>query len=198
MRNYPRKTNRFIIFLTGLLLLALATLLLCLHYLPQLRQIWKQSFKALTKVDILWQPFSSFSKTGPIMLILMLLALIICMVCLKVIIAQGGGKRSRVMKVTHDGEQALSIAQVSFIEDLLKQKLANPQLVHSVSASAWKIRKNTALRVDVVIKHGSDPAQIRPILEEAIADMDSLFGTAVPVLIHLSRPWLERKAARTN
>lgn len=198
MRNYPRKTNRFMIFLAALLCWALAALLLCLHYVPQVRSFWEQIFKRLSRIDVLWFPFSSASKAGPILIIMMILVLIISFICVNLIISQGGGRRSRIMKVAHSGEQALSIAQVSFIEDLLKQKLTDPHVVHSVSTSAWKIRKQIAVRVDVVLKQGANPSEIRPILDSAIADLDSLFGTAIPILVHLSRPWLERKAARTS
>lgn len=198
MKNYPRKTNRFILFVVGMLLWLIAALLVCFRYLPQVRNIWEKSFNRLAKIDVLWLPFGTSSKAGPILIIMIILVLIISFICLNLIISQGGGKRNRVIKVAHNDEKALSIAQVSFIEDLLKQKLTDPQLVHSVSTSAWKIRKEIALRIDVVLKHGADPAAVRPILDNVIAEMDSLFGTAVPILFHLSRPWLERKAARTS
>lgn len=198
MRNYPRKTNRFVLFVLGVLMLVLAVLLLCFHYVPSVKAFWEKSFTRLADIEMLWLPFSSHSQAGPILIIMMVLVLLISFVCLNLIVSQGGGKQKRIMKVIHGEEEALSIAQVSFIEDLLKQKLANPQLVHSISASAWKVRKHVALRVDVVLKQGADPVEVRPILDKAVADMDSLFGTAVPILVHLSRPWLERKAARIS
>lgn len=198
MRNYPRKTNRFVLFVLGVLIWVLAVLLLCFHYVPSVKTFWEKSFTSLANIEMLWLPFSSHSQVGPILIIMMVLVLIISFVCLNLIVSQGGGKQNRIMKVIHGEEEALSIAQVSFIEDLLKQKLANPQLVHSISVSAWKIRKHVALRVDVVLKQGADPVEVRPILDKAVADMDSLFGTAVPILVHLSRPWLERKAARIS
>lgn len=75
---------------------------------------------------------------------------------------------------------------VRVVREVLAAALAGEPDAVSVSASAYRVRRTTALRVRVDTRPGADLERLRTTLDGAIARLDETLGTPLPMLVHLT------------
>ena len=199
MRHLPRALNRILLFLLGLILLAIGVAVASLPFLPQLREIWTEYG------NIGWEWYMTNANRFRINdqvswfgVAWLAIAAVIIILMLVWIFKQGGGRTDEVASLESESSAGRVTAEVSFVNEVLQQSLSDNRLIASISTTAWQVKRQPGIKIKVITAKGADAGEIHDAVTAAIARMDSVFGQAVPVLVHITTGWIQKTPARTD
>lgn len=197
MNGTPRTLNRLLIFVFGLLVLALGVLMVLLAAVPAIGNWWSDwaptaSLNAGRAFASTWIPGTRVSWIWLLAMALLVLV-ILCMIGWMAL--QGTGRRDliawsnpaaeRGLPETGEAPGRVAIA-ASAADQALRSALASRKDLLGTSVSAVEFEGKVALRVRVVARQGADPLQIAHEVERLVSGMDLLFGHPCPVLLHVA------------
>ncbi|WP_233121227.1 hypothetical protein [Tersicoccus sp. Bi-70] len=175
----------------GLLAMALGAVAMAGALVPAIAQQWS----ALSNAASTWvedtlptAPVGSTS-TSWWTLGLIVVLLVVALLCLRWMIAQGGGRASTVTERTTPTDQhgwgGTTAVTARFAEDVLKTAFKEDPQILSDAVGARRTRRHTGLKVSLQAKKGASPASITQSANRALAELDAALGVQVPVLVRI-------------
>lgn len=199
MNGTPRTLNRVLIGLFGLLLLAAGLLMLLLAAVPPVAAWWHSwaPGAAIRAGEVFERSHFPGTRVSWLWLVATALAVIVVLLMVWWVSQQGTGRRDLVATsgdggVGPGGQPAegevpgtVAIAATA-VDQALRGALADRKDVLSTSVAAVDFEGRTALRVRAVARQGADPGAIAAEVEQLVRRLDLVFGTPVPVLLHVA------------
>lgn len=191
MRHLPRALNRFLLFLGGLLLTVAGVGLALVAAWPKAHDYFASAMKTATGwysglVDKSYVNVGGIQDFSWMTVAWVALAIIVALLMLAWIFSQGGGKRKEFRVADSDGPDGRTVPQVSFVDDLLADAIENDRWVASTKTSAWGVKGQPGLAIDVNSYKGADVAHLEELMRKAVAQLDSVMGKTVPVRVHFT------------
>lgn len=191
MRHLPRALNRIGLFLGGLILTAAGVGLVLVAAWPKAHQHFAAGMKTATDryTDLVNKSYvnvGGIQEFSWMTIAWVALAIIVALLMLAWIFSQGGGKRKEFRVMDADGPEGRTVPQVSFVDDLLTDAIEDDKWVASTKTSAWDVKGEPGLAIDVNSYKGADLAHLETLMRRAIAQLDSVMGKTVPVRIHFT------------
>lgn len=112
-------------------------------------------------------------------------AMLVVVALAAVVIFSRGRGQTRTVITRSDGAGAASI-ETRVVSDLVSEDLARVPDVVSVSASAFDVRRETALELRVTTRSAADVRLVIDSVERAVAQLDEVLETRIPVLLHVA------------
>ena len=200
MNATNRGLNRAFILVVGLLLLGIGALVAAAAAIPEWLAAWSEGSARVS--ESLGQAIASaplgFSAHSWILAAGAGLAVLVAVVLVIFVLRQGRGHTRTVLRRSGgDGEIAVDAGVAhSSIEGALREHPG----VASVSVSSYRVRgaQSAAVKIDVGVRRGVSPADIREAADAVVADWDALLGESLPVLITVNAGLATRLARPTS
>lgn len=191
MKHLPRALNRFLLFVGALIFIAAGVALIAAAvYSPVLDAIKKGagSFEKwyTDLVDHSYVAIGGVQNFSWMTVAWVAILIILALIALSWIASQGGGKTKEFDLPTSSSDDGDIIPKLGFIDALLDDIFADEKWVASTKSSAWEVKGTTGVAIDVNTYKGADPAHLKEVLDSAIARLDSVLGTKIPVRVHLT------------
>jgi hypothetical protein len=186
MNTTNRGLNRTIIFLVGLIVLAVGAATILLAVIPTVTSGWKDTAPTVGKnVDGVFQAAPLFTG-GSWLAVAAVVALAILIVLLLVfIIRQGNGHTGELLHDTTT-EHGATIVQSAVAKDALEQALADRDDLVALSVSTYQVKGTTVLKISATARRGVSPKDIATMIEQQLHALDRLLGFEVPALIQIA------------
>ena len=191
MKHLPRYLNRFLLFLGSLILLVLGVAIVVaavskpfLDWLTSGMDSIKSWYSGL--VDKSYVAIDGVQDYSWMTIAWVAIAIIIALIAVRWIFAQGGGKTKEFQMPGSKSETGDTIPTISFVESLLSSLLEDDKWVSSAKVTAWEVKGKTGLAVDINAYKGADPSHIKALIDEAIARLDSVLGQKIPVRVRVT------------
>ena len=198
MNNTNRALNRTVVFLAGLVLLAVAVLLSATTTQNALRDTWKSVTDSARTTIAGWLQATPLGGTAHSWLWIVALTLMLAAVglLLSFILRQGGGhSRNLISEQTTDWDTTL--VDSSVIEQSLHQALTEYSEFLSTRVSTYRVARQAVLKVSVTCRRGTSPTDVVRIVERSLSALDDLLGLRIPALLQISGGFRTR-ASRTT
>jgi hypothetical protein len=196
----PRTLNRVLVFLFGLLVLAVGAILVLLATVPAVA-VWWHTW-APSAAEAVGTVFEGSRVPGTrvswLWLILTVAAVVVVLLMIWWVAQQGKGRRDLVASTGPDGGAGpggefvpgeapgrISIAAAA-VEQAMRAALAPRKDVLGTSVVAVEFEGRTALKVRLVARQGADPAAIAADAERLVCRLEAVVGISVPVLVHIT------------
>lgn len=111
-------------------------------------------------------------------------ALVVVVLALLWVVSRGRG-RTRTL-IRRDSEEGAASIQTRVVADLISEDLARLPDVVGVSATAFQVRRETVLELRVTTRSGADLRIVVDSVERAVAQLDDVLETRIPVLLHVA------------
>jgi uncharacterized membrane protein YoaK (UPF0700 family) len=195
-----RALNRAVILLVGIVLIAVGAAVAVAAAVPEWLEAWSDGSARVT--DALGAAIASaslgFSDHSWVLVAGAVLAVIAAVLVAVFVLRQGRGHTRTVLRRSgDDGEIAVDSEVVhSSIERALREHPG----VASVSVSSYRVRRaqNAAVKIDIGVRRGVSPADIREAADAVVADWDALLGETLPVLVTVNAGLATRLAKPTS
>jgi len=195
-----RALNRAVILLVGIVLIAAGAAVAVAASVPQWLEVWTDGAARVT--DALGAAVASaslgFSDHSWILVAGAALAVLAAVLVAVFMLRQGRGHTRTVLRRSgDDGEIAIDA-------DVAHSSIAGALREHpgiaSVSVSSYRVRgaQSAAVKIDVGVRRGVSPADIREAADAVVADWDALLGESLPVLITVNAGLATRLARPTS
>ena len=199
MRHLPRVLNRFLLFLLGLILIAIGTAVALLPILPNFRKMWtKYAGIAWDWYQVNADQYRINEQVSWLQVAWLAIAALIIIFMLVWIFKQGGGRTDEVASLQSESTSGHVTAEVNFVNEVLQTTLDDDRFISSISTSAWRVKREPGIRVKVIAAKGADVGEVHDSVSAAVKRMDSVFGKTVPVLVHVTSGWMQKTPARTD
>lgn len=192
MKHTPRFFNRLMLFLYGIVGLAIGAGLITITVWETAATWWNTHAQiALDK----YSQATNVTRTifAPSISWLTIawaaLALLIIILMLAWIFHQGGGSTRRIKTEESVTTKGLTVASLKFAEAVVIDTIGDNRWIASIKASGWKVKGQNALALKVVTQKGACPKHLKEVLDQAIKRLDATLGKEVPVYIHLTTGW---------
>ena len=191
MSGTHRGLNRFLLALTGLMLLAAGALGVAAGTLPGVAAHWAATgrdawgrTRDLLAAAPLPDGITSWWTIAAVGVLLLGVALMVGWLA-----SQGGG-RTNVVAETPDAGQGTTTVETGLVSGLVTEALAGNRLVLAVSVTTWRIRggagKQPAVRISIQARHGACPRELADTVEQLVSGLDRLLGHPFPVLVRIT------------
>lgn len=194
MNSTNRVLNRLFLLLVGLLLLAGGLAAVAVVVLPEWSGLWRQSAPT-------WQQaLDDAQQVGPAAVgvphpvpwflpAALVVSLAVVVMLLIFVFTQGRGRLGRVADGWHVAESEadtfLSV-DVQVAREAIRQASRGIRGMAEPSVTAYRVKRESALKLTVSVSDGMDPsALIRP-LEVALQEWDELLGKDIPIYVQLT------------
>jgi len=183
MTTSNRFLNRLFLGVVGLILLAVGVFLLIVA-LPgggALRDDlgtssrWFQS----TLDDTQWSPWQGAAPASWIPWALAVLCLVVVIVGLVAVFAHGGGRIDRIVEADAPGGKI--VVNTRFAEDAIENALSSRHDVASVSVSAYRLRREPALKVRMRLAASASPGPAIAAASRVVSSLDVALGATAPL-----------------
>ncbi|BCT74575.1 hypothetical protein SCMU_04170 [Sinomonas cyclohexanicum] len=200
MNGTPRTLNRVLVFLFGLLVLAVGAILVLLATVPAMAAWWHTW--APSAAEAVGTVFEGSRVPGTrvswLWLILTVAAVVVVLLMIWWVAQQGKGRRDLVASTGPNGGAGpggefvpgeapgrISIAAAA-VEQAMRAALAPRKDVLGTSVVAVEFEGRTALKVRLVARQGANPAAIAADAERLVCRLETVVGISVPVLVHIT------------
>lgn len=200
MNGTPRTLNRVLVFLFGLIVLAVGALLVLLATVPAVAAWWQTW--APSAAESVGAVFEGSRVPGTrvswLWLILTVAAVVVVLLMIWWVAQQGKGRRDLVASTGPDGGAgpageflpgeapgSISIAAAA-VEQAIRAALAPRKDVLGTSVVAVDFEGRTALKVRLIARQGADPDAIATEAERLVGRLEAAVGVSVPVLVHIT------------
>jgi len=111
-------------------------------------------------------------------------ALVVVVLSLLWIFSRGRGRTRTVIR--RESEEGAASIETRVVSDLISEDLARLPDVVGVSAAAFRVGGDTALELRVTTRAGADLRIVVDSVERAVAQLDEVLETRIPVLLHVA------------
>ena len=111
-------------------------------------------------------------------------ALVVVVLALLWIFSRGGGRTRTVIR--RESEEGAASIETRVVSDLVAEDLDRLPDVLDVKAAAFTVRGTTALELRVTTRSGADLRIVVDSVERAVARLDDVLETRIPVLLHVA------------
>lgn len=198
MKHYPRWYNRTMLFLMGLICLAVATLTLTAAFLPQVAKRWQQygDNAASWWADLSKQAVVIGTDFSWLTIALIALGIIAALVAFATLFAQGGGRTSKLADPNADNS-GQTVVSPGFLNALVEGKICDKPWVHSINTRAFEDKKgNPRLRIDLSTFKGAHLREVVALVREIVTELDTVLGREIPTYVHIGSSWQTAIASR--
>jgi hypothetical protein len=198
MNSTNRGLNRVILFLVGLVLLAVGAAAATAVLWPAFGQAWTTTVQGA----IGWMQglvtATTIGGTTVSWLVVGILALFVLLIVLAIVVlAHLGGRRSRTVLRATGSQSPLGpiTVQESFASDAIKASLADHEEILSTSVSANQVKGQPVLHVSVTPRQNTSPRAVAELLQRLTANLAVLSGQDTPIFISIHTGLRARLAA---
>lgn len=188
MNHTNRALNRIVLFITGVLFLAIGVALVSAIVSPIGAEWWT----AATKAGLNWLDdtiaASRIGDSSVSWIAIAALALIVfLLVMLIVALVRLGGKRSRSVLGAFGAQNALGrvIVQDAFVSDTVKHSLGRRDEILFSSVSTDAVHRTPVLHVSVTPRQNTSPRDIAQDVDRLVSNLATLTGKDVPTFISI-------------
>ena len=199
MNNTNRALNRSVILVTGLVLLAVATLLGLLATQVTLRDAWTSFTGGVGGTVAGWLQTTPLGDTQNSWIWIVILALLLGVIGLLLgfILRQGRGHSAHLIS-----EQTSDWGTTQVDSTVAEQALHNALSEHpeflSTRVSTYRVARDAVLKVSVTCRRGTSPADVVRVVEQALLALDELLGLRIPALLQISGGFRVRTGRATR
>ncbi len=188
MNNTNRVLNRIVLFLVGLVLVALGAVAILATAWNPARDAWSAATEAgdswlvsAADATTIGATTASWVAIGAVVLIVLAIALLIFL------LTRVGGGRSRVVVRSDASETPLGrvVIREGFASDALKNALSTRDDVLSVSMSASDIRRQPVMHVAVTPRQNTDPRALAEDVDRLVTNLAVVTGQQIPTYVSL-------------
>ncbi len=193
MNNTNRFLNRLFLLVVGLVLVAGGAVAVAVTTVPAWSQLWRRDApdwqSTLERAQQLGlasigvpQPVPWFLAATPV------IALLVVVLLLIFVFAQGRGRLGRVAEnwhVAEDEADAYLSVDVEVARDAIRQAARGIRGISAPAVTAYRVKGEPALKVTVSVADGIDPASLVLPLEAALREWDELLGEHGPIHVQL-------------
>jgi hypothetical protein len=189
MNDTNRALNRTVVFVVGLVLMALgATTVLAVTWQP-FADMWTNTGRGLEEWLAQANEMTSLGATTVTGLALGTLAVIVLLIALVIVVivrAVSGGRARAVLR-SNGAENPLGRVTVteSFASDALKASLADRDEILSTQVTANDIRRRPVMHVSVTPRQNTDPRLLAEHVDTLVGSLAKLTGQDVPTYISI-------------
>lgn len=189
MNATNRALNRVLLFIIGLLFLALGAAGIAIASWPTAAEIWKEAGgNAESWLDQAGAATRIAGSAASWIGIGALAAVVVVIVLLILALGNVIGRRSKTALRSSGAQNPLGRVTVteSFVSDAVKNSLAGRDEILSASVTANDIRREPVLHVSVTPRQNTDPRELVDHLDQLLTNLATLTGrdTAAYVSIH--------------
>ena len=198
MNATNRGLNRVFILVVGLLLLGIGALVVAAAAIPEWLAAWSEGSadvgeslgRAIASAPLGFSAHSWILAAGAGVAVLVAVVLVVF------VLRQGRGHTRTVLRRDGDGGEIAVDADV--VHSSIERALRDHPGVASVSVSSYRVRADGAVKIDIGVRRGVSPADIREAADAVVADWDALLGESLPVLITINAGLATRLAKPTS
>ncbi|MGG7507833.1 hypothetical protein [Plantibacter sp. YIM 135249] len=194
MNSTNRGLNRLLLFIVGLVLVALGAAALAVVTVPFVADWWRDDRAAV--LDTIagwfsWNPFSAVpgvvGDVDPTPMVapvvgVVLLALVAALL-VAFVLRQGRGRTNLVHRAP--AEHGEVVLEADVVARALGDALADTAAFSAVRVSAWEAGRERALKVALTCRRGVSPRTAVETVGAAVESLDALLGVELPVLVEL-------------
>lgn len=203
MNGANRAVNRLVLFVVGMVLIALAVgAALQAASADEVHPEWSSAAKAFLgqawAIAAGWTVSLGATASFAVLPVIAVIVVLAVLVAALVILATRRRGRTRdIMHVSTDGGRTVVDRQVA--DAVLGAPLLARHDVVAARADGYEIRGRTAIRLAVRVQPGAALDSVLKTADDAIAEWDALSGERQPVVVHLSdRAWRDVLRPRTR
>jgi len=193
-----RGLNRAFILFVGILLLAIGALVAAAAAVPDWLVAWTDG--SARAGDALGGAIASaplgFTANSWILVAGAAIAVLVAAVLVVFVLRQGRGHTRTVLRRSGDGGEIAVDSDV--VHSSIERALRDHPGVASVSVSSYRVRSDGAVKIDIGVRRGVSPADVREAADAVVADWDALLGESLPVLITVNAGLAARLAKPTS
>jgi hypothetical protein len=199
VNNTNRALNRSVILVTGLSLLAVATLLGLLATQVTLRDAWTTVAERVGGTVAGWLQSTPLGNTRNSWIWIIVLTLLLAVVglLLSFILRQGRGHSGHLIS-----EQTSDWGTTQVDSTVAEQALHNALGEHpeflSTRVSTYRVSRDAVLKVSVTCRRGTSPTDVVHVVEQALLALDELLGQRIPALLQISGGFRVRTGRTTR
>lgn len=199
MNATNRGTNRTVLLLAGLLLLAAGACTVLTSVWPVAAQNWE----AWAGTAVSWMQgadessrLSEATTVSGLTIGVLAVLLVIVVVAVVVIVRAGGGRSSVVIREeSGDGAQGSVVIRQRFASDAITHSLASRSEILTSRVSASRVRGEDVLHVSVTPRQNTSPVDVAETVTRLVDNLTVLTGRETPTLISIRSGVRARLAA---
>ncbi|GAA2082154.1 hypothetical protein [Microbacterium hatanonis] len=188
MNQTNRALNRILLFLIGLVLLAVGAAMVAAAASPVVGDVWRSTAEQL-EAGLLGAAQASPIGTSGVSWVIVgaLAAIVIVIVLLIVVLSRLGGGRSRSVLQSSMDENTLGrvVVKDSFASDALTHSLASRGDVVSAKVTAAEVQKETVLHISVTPQRNTSPRAIALEVDRLASNLAVLTGQDIPTYVSI-------------
>jgi len=199
MNATNRLLNRGLLLICGLILLAGGAAAIALGMPPAWAEpgLGMSAERLLARVGAWGVEVPGVGVVAGSVLVSLGAALVLSILLLMFLFTRGGGRTRTVLRM--DGEHGRTSVDRSVAEAVLAGSLAERADVISARTGVYLVKREPAIELAVTVQRGASLGRVLDAAESSVRDWDSLLGTRLPVLVHLSdRNWRDGLRSRTR
>jgi hypothetical protein len=199
VNNTNRALNRSVIFVTGLVLLAVAILLGLLATQVTLQDAWASATDRIGTTADGWLQATPLGDTQNSWIWIVVLALLLAVVALlfSFILRQGRGHSGHLIS-EHTTAGGTTQVDSAVAEQALQDALGERPEFLSTRVSTYRVARDAVLKISVTCRRGTSPTDVVRIVEQALLALDELLGLRIPALLQISGGFRVRTSRTTR
>ncbi|WP_025156322.1 hypothetical protein [Leifsonia aquatica] len=186
MNSTNRALNRALLAVIGVILVALAAALAWLLVVPGAGSLWRTGATAVLAWtdEVFGRPLWSGTTVGPAAIVALAAAVLVVVLLLAFALRQGGGATATLVRARGD-DGAIEIDTAVPARLLVDRLRAVPGVAH-VTVSAYRVRRQPALKLTVDCRRGASPRTIVDAVDDAVLRLGEALGAEPPVFAQLT------------
>jgi hypothetical protein len=199
VNNTNRALNRSVIFVTGLVLLAIAALLGLLATQVTVQDAWASVTDRVGATADGWLQATPLGDTQNSWIWILVLALLLAVIglLLSFILRQGRGHSGHLIS-EHTTDWGTTQIDSAVAEQALQDALGDRPEFMSTRVSTYRVARDAVLKISVTCRRGTSPTEVVRIVEQALLALDELLGLRMPALLQISGGFRVRTSHTTR
>ena len=199
MNNTNRALNRALIFVVGLLLLALGIATIAEGSSATVRGGWLSVAPMVSQFVAGWFASALIPGTNAswwsVAILAVLFIMVVALLCL--IFRQGHGRTARLIEVDTAGN-GRAVVESRVAEQLVQDWLDGRAELVSSHVSTYLVGRTPALKVAVTVRRGVSPKVVVQNVEDSLASLSVLLGYSVAASVQVSGGFRARTTSATR
>jgi len=187
MNSTNRALNRIVVFVIGLLLLLAGGAVAVGALLPDVQQTVSQAASDAEG------PTTDALSGGQswILWVVAAASLVLIVLLAWFALRQGHGQTGTLLSVDEGSRRDQTtggrlVIDAKVAEQVLEEALADTPGIVSVDVTAFRVKRESVLRVTANARRGVSPVDIRRTVDEAVKHWDGVLGTETPVVLQIN------------
>jgi hypothetical protein len=186
MNSTNRALNRIVVFVIGLVLLLAGGAVAVGALLPDVQQTVSQGAS-----DVKGPTTDALTDQPWILWVVAVVSLVLIVLLAWFALRQGHGQTGMLLTVDEGSRRDQTtggrlVIDAKVAEQVLEEALADTPGIVSVDVTAFRVKRESVLRVTANARRGVSPTEIRRSIDQAVAHWDGVLGTETPVVIQIN------------